>query len=61
MKHMATDLNNLNELIMFSKSIMGNFFFETFFEELEVELVVTKFRFFNSKQISNVFSMALTK
>ena len=34
---MATDLNYPNELVMFSNSILGNFFFETFFEELEVE------------------------
>ena len=37
MKHTVTDLNDLNEPVMFSNSILGNFFFETFFGELEVE------------------------
>jgi hypothetical protein len=37
MKHTLTDLNDLNELVMFSNSILGNFFFETFFGDLEVE------------------------
>ena len=37
MKHIVTDLNNLNEPVMFSNSILGNFCFETFFGELEVE------------------------
>ena len=37
MKHMVTDLNDPNELVMFSNSILGNFYFETFFWELEVE------------------------
>ena len=38
MKHMTTDLNDPNELVMFPNSILGNFCFETFFGELEVEL-----------------------
>ena len=38
MKHMVTDLNDPNEMVMFSRSILGNFYFDTFFEELEVEL-----------------------
>ena len=38
MKHTVTDLNDPNESVMFSRSILGNFFFETFFGELEVEL-----------------------
>lgn len=38
MKHMVTDLNDPNDPIMFSKSILRNFFFDTFFGELEVEL-----------------------
>ena len=38
MKHMVTDLNDPNEIVMFSRSILSNFFFETFFGELEVEL-----------------------
>ena len=38
MKHMVTDLNDRNELVMFSKSILGNFCFETFFGELNIEL-----------------------
>jgi ribonuclease HI len=37
MKHTLTDLNDPNELVMFSYSILGNFFFETFFGELEEE------------------------
>ena len=37
MKHTITDLNDPNEPVMFSKSILGNFCFETFFGELEVE------------------------
>lgn len=38
MKHMVIDLNDPNEPIMFSNSILGNFCFETFFRELEAEL-----------------------
>lgn len=37
MKHMVTDLNDTNELIMFSKSILSNFCFDTFFNELDVD------------------------
>ena len=37
MKHLVTDLNDTNELVMFNHSILGNFFFETFFGELEEE------------------------
>ena len=35
MKHMVTNLNDPNEMIMCSKSTLGNFYFDTFFEELE--------------------------
>jgi hypothetical protein len=38
MKHTVTDLNDLNEPMIFSRSILGNFCFDTFFKELEVEL-----------------------
>ena len=38
MKHMVTDLNDPNEPVMFSNSILGNFCFDTFFDELEIEL-----------------------
>ena len=38
MKHMVTDLNDSNEMVMCSKSILGNFCFDTFFKELEGEL-----------------------
>ena len=38
MKHIVIDLNNMNKLIMFSNSILGNFFFDTFFGELEAKL-----------------------
>jgi hypothetical protein len=37
MKHTITDLNDPNETIMFSRSILGNLCFDTFFEELEAE------------------------
>ena len=37
MKHTVTDLNDMNEPVMFSNSILGNFCFETFFGELEVQ------------------------
>ena len=33
----VTNLNDTNELVMLSHSILGNFLFETFFGELEVE------------------------
>jgi hypothetical protein len=38
MKNTVTDLNDPNEPVMFSKSILNNFLFETFFGELEVEI-----------------------
>ena len=38
MKHMITDLNDPNESVMFSRSILDNLCFDTFFEELEVGL-----------------------
>ena len=38
MKHTVSELNDLNKPVMFSRSILGNFYFDTFFEELEVEL-----------------------
>ena len=34
---MVTDLNDPNETVMFSRSIIGNFWFEIFFGELEAE------------------------
>ena len=37
MKHIVTDLNDTNELVMFNHSILGNFCFEIFFGELEEE------------------------
>ena len=37
MKHMVTNLNDMNESVMFSKSILGNFCFKTFFGELDVQ------------------------
>ena len=37
-KHMVTNLNDPNEPVMFSNSILRNFCFHTFFYELEVEL-----------------------
>ena len=38
MKHMVTNLNDPNKLVMFSRSILGNFSFDTFFEYLEDDL-----------------------
>ena len=38
MKHMVIDLNDPNETIMFSRSILGTFCFDTSFEELEAKL-----------------------
>jgi ribonuclease HI len=43
MKHMVTDLNDPNEMVMCSKSTLGNFNFNTFFEELEGELSHTAY------------------
>ena len=38
MKHTVTDLNNMNEPIMFTNSILRTSSFDTFFGELEVKL-----------------------
>ena len=38
MKHMVTDLNDRNEPVMLSNSILGTFYFDTFFGELEDKL-----------------------
>jgi hypothetical protein len=38
MKYTVTNLNDGNEPVMFSNSMLGNFHFDTFFGELEVEL-----------------------
>ena len=38
MKNMVIDLNDPNESVIFSRSILGNFCFKTFFGELEAEL-----------------------
>ena len=38
MKHTITDLNDLNKLVMFSRSILGNFCFDIFYEVLEAKL-----------------------
>ena len=38
MKHTVTNLNDPNEMVMFSRYILCNFCFDAFFEELEVEL-----------------------
>ena len=55
MKHTITDLND-NETIIFSRSILSNFSFDTFFEELEDELSHTtnsdkKYELLHSNQI----------
>ena len=56
MKHTVTNLNDTNNTVMFSRSILGNFSFDTFFEELEVELYHTansdkKYELLHSNQI----------
>jgi hypothetical protein len=38
MKHIVTDLNDSNEMVMFYRSNLGNFYFDTFFKELEDKL-----------------------
>jgi hypothetical protein len=38
MKHMVIDLNDPNEMVMFSRYILDNLSFDTFFEGLEDEL-----------------------
>ena len=38
MKHMVTNPNDPSETVMFSRSILGNFCFDIFFELFEVEL-----------------------
>ena len=38
MKYTVNDLNDINELVIFSKSSLGNFYFETFVGDLNVEL-----------------------
>ena len=59
MKHTVTDLNDPNEMVMFSRSILGNLFFDTFFEELEVELSPCansdkKYELLHSNQLSKI-------
>ena len=56
MKHTVTDLNDPNETVMFSRSILGNLCFDTLFEELHVELSHTmnsdkKYELLHSNQI----------
>ena len=38
MKHTVTNLNDPNEMVMFSRSILCKFSFDTLFEELDDEL-----------------------
>ena len=57
MKHTVTDFNDPNETVMFSRSNLGNFCFDTFFEELEDELSHTansykEFELLHSNQIA---------
>ena len=59
MKHAVTGLNDPNEMVMLSRSILGNFSFGTFFEELEVELSHTtnsdkKYELLHSNHIGNL-------
>ena len=41
MKHTVIGLNDPNETVMYSRSVLGNFSFDTFFEEVEAELSYT--------------------
>ena len=38
MKHMIIDLTDPNKTVMFSRSVIDNFSFDTFFEELEAKV-----------------------
>ena len=38
MKHTVTDLNDANEPVMFSNSILGNLCLNTFFDELDAKI-----------------------
>ena len=49
MKHTVTDLNDPNEPIVFSRSILGNFCFETLFCELEADLSPLSYSYKKSK------------
>ena len=58
MKHTVTRLNDPNEMVMFSRSIIGNFSFDTFFEELDAELYIAnsdkKSELLHSNQIAKI-------
>ena len=59
MKHTVIDVNDSNKMVMFSRSNLGNFYFDTFFEELEDELSHTansdkQFELLHSNQISKL-------
>ena len=59
MKHTVSELNDPNEMVMFSRSILSNFSFDTFFEELEDELSHTansdkKSKLLHSNQIGKL-------
>ena len=59
MKHRVTNLNDPNETVMCSKSTLGSFCFDTFFEELEGELSHTtnsnkQFELLQSNQFSKL-------
>ena len=57
MKHTVTELNDPNEPIMFSNSILSNICFDTFFGELETKLYAftdsnTQYEILHSAQIA---------
>ena len=59
MKHRVTNFNDPSETIMFSRSILGNLSFDTFFEELEDELSHTancnkQYEILHSNQIAEL-------
>ena len=58
MKHTVTDLNDPKETIMFSRSILTDYYFDTFFEELEDELYTAnldkQYKLLHSNQIAKI-------
>lgn len=43
-KHTVTNINDFNELVLFSNSILGNLLFDTFFGELDAEIPLLQFQ-----------------
>lgn len=51
MKHIVTDLNDINEPIMFSKFVLGDYSFDSFFENFTIETSL----YFNTTTRSELF------